>query len=79
MMAEKPEDTNKPWMIRDVPEYVRRKVKIYAVQRGITIAHALEQIINQVIPGVPSDIMEDPRGEYPSYPQPLRRDSDDER
>lgn len=74
-----PDETNKPWMIRDVPEYVRRKVKVYAVQHGITIAQALEQIINQTVPGAPADIMKDPRGEYPSYPQPMGSGLDDKK
>lgn len=74
-----PTDENKPWMIRDVPEYVRRKVKIYAVQHGVTIAQALELIVNHAIPGVPADILEDPRGEYPSYPQALEPRRDDKR
>lgn len=69
-MADNPREENKPWMIRDMPEYARRKVKIYATQHGVTIAQALEQIINLAIPGAPADVMKDPRGEYPTYPQP---------
>lgn len=65
-MADKEE--NKPWMIRDVPEYVRRKIKLFAIQRGVTVSEALELIVNHVIPGSPKEVMQDPRADLPSYP-----------
>jgi hypothetical protein len=65
-----PDETAKPWMIRDVPEYIRRKVKLYAIQHGMTLPQALELIVNQVVHGKPEDVMQDPRGEMPTFPPP---------
>lgn len=36
-----------PWVVRDVPEQTRRKVKVYAASHGITMAKAIEEIVNR--------------------------------
>lgn len=33
------------WTVRDVPDPVKQKIKLYAVQKGITLAEALEKIV----------------------------------
>lgn len=45
--------SDKPWVVRDVPEHVRRTVKSYAVSHGMTMADALELLI---LRGVAADI-----------------------
>lgn len=44
----KPDWKRKPWMIRDVPEHTRRQVKMYAVEHDMTVARALEVIVEDV-------------------------------
>lgn len=34
------------WVIRDVPEETRHKIKVYAAQHRLTIAEALEKMID---------------------------------
>lgn len=48
-MADKSEDTNKPWMIRDVPELTRRTVKVYAAMNQLTIAQAIQLLVSRGI------------------------------
>ena len=60
-------DEKTPWVVKGVPEYIRRKVKIYAVQRGMTMAQAVEQIVNSAIPGEEWEVMGNPMGS-PSVP-----------
>ncbi len=36
----------KAWVIRDVPEKTRRKVKKFAGEWGVTIAEALERLVD---------------------------------
>jgi hypothetical protein len=33
------------WVVRDVPEDIRRKVKIYAAQQGVTMSQALTALV----------------------------------
>jgi hypothetical protein len=40
--------SDKPWVVRDVPEHTRREVKLYAVQHDMTMARALEAIVESV-------------------------------
>jgi hypothetical protein len=42
----KNEETTSPWVVRDVPEYVRRKVRVYAAMNDMTMAQAIEDIVN---------------------------------
>lgn len=39
---------NKPWVVRDVPEHTRRQVKLYAVEHDMTMARALEVMVESV-------------------------------
>lgn len=41
----KNEDIGKPWVVRDVPEDVKRKVRVYAAQHDMTMAQAVEAMI----------------------------------
>lgn len=64
-------DEQTPWVVKGVPEYIRRKVKIFAVQRGITMAQAIEQIVDVVIPGEPWEFMTDPGKPLPLPERPI--------
>lgn len=44
---DKPEDTNKPWMIRDVPEKTRRTVKLFAAAHDMMMAEALSVLVDR--------------------------------
>jgi hypothetical protein len=37
-------NTNKPWLIDNMPLETRRKLKIYAAQNGLTIPQALDRL-----------------------------------
>jgi excisionase family DNA binding protein len=39
-------EDEKPWMIRDVPEHTRRKVKVFAADRGLTMGQAIESLVD---------------------------------
>jgi hypothetical protein len=41
----KNEETTTPWVVRDVPEATRRKVRVYAAQHDLTIAQAVERLV----------------------------------
>ena len=41
----KNEDIGKPWVVRDVPEHVKRKVRVYAAQHDMTMAQAVEALV----------------------------------
>jgi len=36
------------WVVRDVPEHTRRQVKLYAVEHDMTMARAIEVIVESV-------------------------------
>lgn len=40
-----------PWVVRDVPEDTRRKVRVYAAQHDLTMAQALERLLDRSQPG----------------------------
>jgi hypothetical protein len=40
-----PDRSDKPWVVRDVPEDTRRQVKAYAAMHGLTMAQAIENLI----------------------------------
>lgn len=44
-----PEISKKPWMIRDLPSGVRRRIKIYAAEKGITLAEAITEIVYKAL------------------------------
>lgn len=41
-----PQDREKPWVIREVAEQTRRDVKAFAVKHGLSMAQAIEQIVD---------------------------------
>jgi hypothetical protein len=41
----------KPWMVRDVPEETRKRVKLYAVQNDMTIGEALAYLVEKALGG----------------------------
>ncbi len=42
----KNEETASPWVVRDVPEETRRKVRVYAAEHDLTMAQAIEALVN---------------------------------
>lgn len=65
-MDEEPEKQAeaKPWMIRDVPEYTRREVKVYAARYGVSMGKAIEELINAAIHKPPTEIRTVPTPEF---------------
>ncbi len=46
------DEAAKPWMIRDVPNETRKKVRLYAVENDLTMAQAVEAIVDSTVLGV---------------------------
>lgn len=44
-MTKDPEDTGN-WLVRDVTEDTKRKIRIYAASNGLTIASAMKDMID---------------------------------
>lgn len=37
--------SNNVWHVRNVPQSTRKKIRVYALERGITVAEALEELV----------------------------------
>jgi tRNA A-37 threonylcarbamoyl transferase component Bud32 len=42
-------DEQTPWVVKGVPNRTRRLVKVYAAERNVTMAEALEQLIDAAL------------------------------
>src|SRR4051812_17808362 len=42
-------ESTSPWGVRDVPEDTRRKVRVYAAQHDLTMAQAIEELVNSAL------------------------------
>lgn len=49
-----PQSREKPWVIREVDEQTRRDVKAYAVQHGLSMAQAIEQLVAKALNPTPA-------------------------
>jgi hypothetical protein len=51
----KNEAIGKPWVVRDVPEDTRRKVRVYAAEHDLTIAQAVERLVETALTANPTN------------------------
>jgi len=42
-------ESDKPWVVRDVPERTRRQVKAFAAEQGITMGQAIEFLVDATL------------------------------
>ena len=53
---DKTDKGEKPWVVRDVPARTRKLVKLYAVDHGITMGEAIEQLVDTALQPKPRSV-----------------------